>query len=112
MKKFKFAPLVIACAMLATTAMASQTTSTADPAAQRGGVLQIALLGLDSSDPHRHAGSIAVQQIYVETLTSIADDGRVQPFLAERYEVSEDGKRYVFHLRDGVQFHNGRPLNS
>ncbi len=112
MKKFKFAPFVLACAMLATTAMASPATSAADPAAQRGGVLQIALLGLDSSDPHRHAGSIAVQQIYVETLTSIADDGRVQPFLAERYEVSEDGKRYVFHLRDDVQFHNGRPLNS
>jgi ABC-type transport system substrate-binding protein len=79
---------------------------------QRGGVLKIATLGLDTSDPHRHTGSIGVQQVYVEALTSIAADGSVKPFLAESYEVSPDGRTYTFTLRKGVQFHNGRVLTA
>ncbi|AUL17848.1 substrate binding component of ABC transporter [Bordetella bronchiseptica Bbr77] len=79
---------------------------------RRGGTLKIALLGLDTSDPHRHSGSIAVQQVYAETLTSIADDGTVKPFLAERFELSADGRRYTFVLRKGIRFHNGRELSA
>lgn len=73
----------------------------------RKGVLKYATLGLDTSDPHRHTGSIAVQQCYVETLTSIAGDGSVEPFLAESFEVSPDGLTYRFKLRPNVKFHNG-----
>ena len=79
---------------------------------QRGGTLKIAVLGLDTADPHRHTGSIAVQQVFVETLTSIADDGTVKPFLAERYTVSEDGRAYEFTIRAGVRFHNGREMTA
>lgn len=79
---------------------------------RRGGTLKIALLGLDTSDPHRHSGSIAVQQVYAETLTSIGDEGTAKPFLAERFEQSEDGKTYTFHLRPNVKFHNGRALTA
>ena len=32
------------------------------------------------------------------------------PSLAERWEISDDGLRYVFHLRPGVNFHDGHPL--
>lgn len=78
----------------------------------RGGVLRYATLGLDTSDPHRHTGSIAVQQAYVEALTSIAADGSVEPFLAERTEVSADGLTYRFVLRQGVTFHDGDPLTA
>lgn len=81
-------------------------------APRRGGTLKIALLGLDTSDPHRHSGSIAVQQVYAETLTSIADDGKALPFLAERFDISPDGRRYTFVLRRGVRFHNGRELTA
>ncbi|MFZ0286609.1 MAG: ABC transporter substrate-binding protein [Terriglobales bacterium] len=35
----------------------------------------------------------------------------VQPQLAERWEIP-DPKTYVFHLRHGVHFHDGRPLTS
>jgi peptide/nickel transport system substrate-binding protein len=31
---------------------------------------------------------------------------------AERYEVSDDGRTYTFHLRDGLTFHDGEPLTT
>ena len=36
----------------------------------------------------------------------------VEPRLAERYEISEDGLRYTFFLREGVRFHDGTPFNA
>jgi len=32
--------------------------------------------------------------------------------VAESVEISEDGNRYIFHLRDGAQFHDGTPLTA
>ncbi len=36
----------------------------------------------------------------------------VQPDLAEHWDISEDGLAYTFHLRDGVEFHNGREMTA
>ena len=36
----------------------------------------------------------------------------IEPRLAERYEISDDGLRYTFVLREGVTFHDGTPLNA
>lgn len=42
-----------------------------------------------------------------EGLTRFGPDGSVQPGLAERWDVSEGGRIYDFHLRQGVKFHDG-----
>ena len=78
----------------------------------RRGTLRYATLGLDTADPHRHTGSIAVQQAYVEALTSIGPDGGIEPFLAERFAISEDGRIATFTLREGVMFHDGTPMDA
>ena len=80
--------------------------------APRRGTLRYATLGLDTADPHRHTGSIGVQQCFVEALTSIGPDGGVQPFLAESFQVSEDGRTASFTLRPNVVFHDGSPMDA
>ncbi len=39
-------------------------------------------------------------------------DGRIVPDIAERWEISEDGRTYRFHLREGVTFDNGREVTA
>src|SRR5437762_12825161 len=45
-------------------------------------------------------------------LTRFTVDAKLEPGLAERWEVSPDGKVYTFHLRRGVHFQNGAPLRA
>lgn len=97
----------------ATLSLAAGATASAwAQAPRRGGVLRYATLGLDTADPHRHTGAIGVQQAFVEGLTSITASGGVEPFLAEAFEISEDGRRYDFRIRQGVRFHNGDVLTA
>ncbi|MHB9005152.1 MAG: ABC transporter substrate-binding protein, partial [Coriobacteriia bacterium] len=39
-------------------------------------------------------------------------EGNYIPYLAESWDISEDGLTYTFHLRDDVKFHNGDPLTA
>lgn len=48
----------------------------------------------------------------VEMETDADGNVAVMPSLATSWEVSDDGCRYTFHLRDGVTFSNGSPLTA
>jgi peptide/nickel transport system substrate-binding protein len=43
-------------------------------------------------------------------LTRFTPDAKVEPSLAERWDVTPDGLTYTFHLRRGVTFQNGAPF--
>ncbi|MGB2842748.1 MAG: ABC transporter substrate-binding protein [Halobacteriota archaeon] len=47
-----------------------------------------------------------------ETLVMEDADLKIQPLLAESWEVAEDGKVWTFHLRKGIKFHDGSPFNA
>src|SRR5947208_15158236 len=36
----------------------------------------------------------------------------IVPSLADRWEISDDGLRYVFHLREGLRWSDGVPLTA
>ncbi len=57
------------------------------------------------------AQSENIDSLLFDNLLSRDERLNVQPGLAERWEVP-DSKTYVFHLRPGVKFSDGRPLTS
>ncbi|WP_225393658.1 ABC transporter substrate-binding protein, partial [Escherichia coli] len=47
-----------------------------------------------------------------EGLVWMDGEGQVQPAQAERWEILDGGKRYIFHLRSGLQWSDGQPLTA
>ena len=45
-------------------------------------------------------------------LVKIDRDLKVAPNIADRWEVSDDGTVYTFHLREDVKFHDGKPVTA
>jgi peptide/nickel transport system substrate-binding protein len=56
--------------------------------------------------------AIVATQVCQGLVKMKADSVEVEPDLAERWEVSPDGRTYTFTLRQGVKFHDGTPCDS
>jgi len=64
---------------------------------------------LTSRDRDMHS----LMALCYEGLVALDDDGRPVPALAERWEPPTDNnRRWIFHLRTDITFHNGQPLTS
>ena len=66
-------------------------------------------------DPTAGAAAAIDEVVYAnvfEGLTRFAPDGTIVPGLAERWEVSANGRVWTFHLRAGVSFHDGSGLDA
>lgn len=66
---------------------------------------------INDMNPHLYTGSMPAQGMVYESLVENTPDG-IKPLLAETWDISEDGKTYTFHLRQGVKFHDGEPFNA
>ena len=53
-----------------------------------------------------------VQAELFEGLTRLDRDNQPQPALAERWDISPDGKTYTFHLRPGITWSDGTPITA
>jgi peptide/nickel transport system substrate-binding protein len=110
---------VPAAAAAPTTAAAATSAPAAAPAtaAKTGGEL---VIGKDQEapglDPAKNPAQAAIRvfDLMYSRLTRLDAQMRPQPDLAEKWDISPDGKTYTFHLRQGVKFHgsNGRELTS
>jgi len=93
------------------------TTPPAAAAGQpkRGGVLKVGLQADPTSlDPQKTSLTAlfhVTEHIY-SLLVRLKPDLTVEPDLAEKWDISPDGKTYTFTLRQGVKFHSGKPLTS
>lgn len=64
-------------------------------------------------NPHLYDPSqMFAQDLIFEPLVNYGRGGEILPGLAERWEVSQDGKLITFQLRQGVQFSDGTPFNA
>ena len=56
---------------------------------------------------------VAITQLLGGTLITIDPvTSEYVPYLAESWDVSEDGLEYTFYLKEGVTFHNGDPCTA
>ena len=68
---------------------------------------------LDPAIDYEIRGSAVIQNAYEQLLFFKGDKAdQVVPWLAESYEVSPDTLTYTFHLRSGIKFHDGTPLDA
>lgn len=65
-----------------------------------------------SADTTTSMDEVPILQNVYETLIRMEADGSYTPLLAEKWEISEDGKVYTFHLRDDVYFHDGNKMTA
>lgn len=80
-----------------------------------GGTLRFAQYGdPDTLDAHRTSLLVSanVLQFLGAALVYLDPDTNVVPWLAESWEVSDDGLVWTFSLRDDVKFSNGDPLTA
>src|SRR5437879_4396166 len=67
----------------------------------------------DPSRQYEYTSQMLDQSSYDSLVTVEAPDfTKIQPKLAERWEISSDGLTYTFHLRGGVKFSSGNPLTA
>ncbi|MDQ8035753.1 MAG: ABC transporter substrate-binding protein, partial [Bordetella sp.] len=108
------AALVSACSDKAATEAPAAATAAASGTPVRGGQLVVALRAEPAQlNPlvDQGSGAHSVRPV-VDSLVWDNGDGSYAPWLAERWEVSDDASRYVFHLRRGVKFHDGTSFNA
>ena len=99
------------------TEQASEDGQTADGSTEARAQANEIVVGIaqdldESLDPHLAvaAGTKEVMFNVFEGLVKPTPDGDLVPAVADHYEISEDQTTYTFTLREGVQFHNGDPV--
>ena len=100
-------------------AVPSALISTAAQAAtpKRGGHLRVATVQGSSTDQLDPAQLTSGHTNFLwysihSQLTEIGVDGQLAPMLAESYETGKDASEWIFKLRKGVQFHNGKSVTA
>ncbi len=96
-------------------AMPASTAKAAQP--KKGGRLRMGISSggpSDSLDPGTISDTppMNISRQLRNNLTEIAPDGSLISELAESWEASSDAKTWTFELRKGVEFHNGKTLDS
>lgn len=105
---------LLGASLLAASAFALAPAAQAQPAPGGGTLRSMINSDLRSTDPgvNRDLNSDAITMHMLEGLVAYRENLTVGPMLAQKVDLSADGTTYTFTLRDGLTFHNGKPLTS
>ena len=83
---------------------------------KKGGKLRAGILGAttNSNDPALRQDEFGVMAAYTtyNHLVELNADKTIQPELAESWEVKPGATEWIFNIRKGVEFHNGKTLDA
>jgi len=104
-------PKLLRFTLMASALAATLSTGLVHAATLRLGISEDALT-LDPIASSDNA-SIWTELLIFDQLVRPSTDGfKLEPGLAERWDVAEDGKSYTFYLRPNAQFSNGDPVTA
>ena len=113
------AVVALSAVLLLASCSAPSTTpppgASSDATADRTATVTYAGLVTPSNlDPHRGVteNDIPFLRYIYDTLTTVNAEGAPAPFLAESWELSEDGKTFTLVLREGATFVDGEPVDA
>jgi len=103
-------------AAIALAGCSGTATDTGTSAPVDGGTITV---GIDSDPGSQFNIHVSAADISALVLRNVFDslvvqdaDGSFKPWLAESWEISDDGLSYTFHLRDGVKFTDGEVFDA
>src|SRR6185436_20127356 len=102
--------MILALALAGATPLAAQ-----EPPPRPGGVFKAAMIGEPPTLDLHTTTAVLVQHItwhVYETLYTYDRNYNAIPLLVESHTVTDKGRTYVFKLRRGVKFHNGKEMTS
>ncbi len=82
---------------------------------EEGGVLRLAMIGdIKTQNPLLRTLALEayIDRMIYDTLVEFAPNLSVVPYLAERWEVSKDGKVWTFYLVKNATWHDGKPVTA
>ncbi|MEO1088771.1 MAG: ABC transporter substrate-binding protein, partial [Acidobacteriota bacterium] len=82
---------------------------------QKGGTLTVGFRGDSKTFNPIHSIQWTERQVLYlvyNTLLRMGPDFSINPELAERWDIENDGQRIVLHLRQGVKFHDGTDFDA
>jgi len=102
---------------LGAAAAGSLATSAFAQVPVRGGVLRAGIQGGESSntlDPALNLSQVMFNYCkqWGEFITRVRPDGTIEPMIAEELNPSSDGLVWTVKIRDGIEFHNGKPVTA
>lgn len=106
--------LMVSAFLLLSCSKANKTAKVSSD--KNGGVLVFAhsgdAVGLDPGREDDGETFLVCDNIYETLVEFVPGTTKLQPGLAESYEISKDGLHYTFHLRKNVKFHDGTDFNA
>lgn len=107
--------VAVVCTMMLTgCAKSAETDSTAQTEAAKPKAITLSWAkDIGSLNPHLYApNELFAQAMVYEPLVQYGVKGDIQPSLAEKWDITPDGKTYTFHLRKGVKYSDGSELDA
>jgi len=68
--------------------------------------------GIDPAFAHDTASAEVIDNVYERLVWTTRNYREIKPWLAERWEIKDNGTTYIFYLRKGIKFHNGEELTA
>lgn len=75
-------------------------------------ILESRGLNPETGEPHTSTATFSLYEAIYEPLVKYGKNGKYEAALAEKWEMSDDGKEYTFHLKKDVKFSDGTEFNA